>query len=975
MDGDETSSKPSRWRRRLGRALWMGAACAVVMLVLLQAEALQRWAFRAGIKTALGAEAVVRGIAFPDFGVLRVGELTLGDPGMPPVVRLSGLSIEYTPRGTDGRYLKRVSVDDLSLTLDERRPGQRNYAFLQRLTKGPASNGDSMRFTPPEIDIRTLSIQVRRADWSVRGAGLSLNATVSAMDHLSFVLKSDHLDAEWTTAMLPEPVSSTGAVELLGERTSRGMDLHAALRLPEVGRFDGDAHLGMGPAGLDFELSAVDTELAESFIAALASDRLGTPLRFETLRIPGIELSGRYGPSGITLNTAEFNADVEGLRVGEDEALLYAGRLGIEGRRAEEDPAAMDFVLTLADGQQARLRARFAGGRPPLQARVDGWSREALMAAMPEAWRDTIVPWLGGIRGLDADLTADPGGVEGRVILRWNLPGEAAPTMEGTWSMASGEGRLVAQGLDLSLSRSPGKPPRVRIVLEALPVARWYQGLTGVPMPGDLQGLVTGEAVATRKQDGAYAFRSALSTEVLHAMGADLPAGTTLTMTLASTASSDLRHWQGNTATAKLADAATLFLAETYLTTSPLRLTSQVSATADLPALGTLLNQGEWRGEAKLDGKLTLAEGVLSGPITVMGETLGYGDYFTPYGEAISLRADVRYHLAQGTAGASDVRLQLGEGTRATVKRLRYLDGTVKLDTPALETDLQPAVSKGYLDRVDGHATLDMDQLVVSSGSLTGKGILRATIARAVLPGGVAVIEGGDVKADLSLANALNATGSLGLDALLAGGLTVRRITAKATAEENVLHLRDIKGKAAGGTIQGNITVPLLEPAPSITVDMTVEDADLAALCDELDLTDVRLTGKARGEIHLEYASDGLRALDADLSCTKDFTVNRDLIERALLAQFVQDAIGKGLTRRARRIIGDAPQRPFDSATATLRYDADTRRMVGTLTLKSRLLDLPIEVRVDLEAILEVLRLKQRGLLGEFGDSAMDGVE
>ena len=164
-----------------------------------------------------------------------------------------------------------------------------------------------------------------------------------------------------------------------------------------------------------------------------------------------------------------------------------------------------------------------------------------------------------------------------------------------------------------------------------------------------------------------------------------------------------------------------------------------------------------------------------------------------------------------------------------------------------------------------------------------------------------------------------------------------------------------------------SVAVALLDPARPIVVDATLAGVDLAAVCAELALDEVRLTGRADGRVRLKYEATGLAALDAAVESTGGFTVNRDLIERALLAQFVKDALDEALTKRVRRVLGDAPQRPFDTAGAAVRYDPTSDRFVGELRLESRLLDLPVDVRVDRGAVAEVLRLKQEGLLEGLG--------
>ena len=140
---------------------------------------------------------------------------------------------------------------------------------------------------------------------------------------------------------------------------------------------------------------------------------------------------------------------------------------------------------------------------------------------------------------------------------------------------------------------------------------------------------------------------------------------------------------------------------------------------------------------------------------------------------------------------------------------------------------------------------------------------------------------------------------------------------------------------------------------------------DLARLTEEVQPPAVSLTGVADGHAEIEYTLDGIQAFSLEASSRDGLTVNRDLVEKLLRRDALESVLGvRRLERTLTKLLGTAPQRPFDTGKLSLSLESD--EFVGRTELKSAAtedyngLNLNIDLAIDVLALAESLKLLEQ---------------
>jgi hypothetical protein len=211
----------------------------------------------------------------------------------------------------------------------------------------------------------------------------------------------------------------------------------------------------------------------------------------------------------------------------------------------------------------------------------------------------------------------------------------------------------------------------------------------------------------------------------------------------------------------------------------------------------------------------------------------------------------------------------------------------------------------------------------------------------------------------------LRGTGRLRAVDVAAAGAVFNDPAGAITMDEGRVKTSDATGSLYGGAVRiEDAEIDLFGGTGAGRFRARLEGVDLDRFTKEYEPPAVKLTGLADGLVDFEWNADGLTAFDLELTSTRNFTLNREVIEQLLMTSVTGQVRGlKFLNRRIRKkTIGEAPQRPFDRAAVTLRLVGDTyetQRLEGPVLLESETLDFTIDLRIDVRALADALKLQQ----------------
>ena len=168
------------------------------------------------------------------------------------------------------------------------------------------------------------------------------------------------------------------------------------------------------------------------------------------------------------------------------------------------------------------------------------------------------------------------------------------------------------------------------------------------------------------------------------------------------------------------------------------------------------------------------------------------------------------------------------------------------------------------------------------------------------------------------------------------GGGTVNAIDGDAELGGTRLIGPGATGRLFEGWTKSRLEVGLLEENVPVLLKVEMTGIDLAVMTDEVKPPKVRLTGFSDGLLEVEYSLEGLQGLYLKVSSAENLSVNRDFIEELLQSEgFLSGAGAKVAEKAMAKLLGDAPQRPFDSGTLSIYLPEDTIQGVAELKLET----------------------------------------
>lgn len=316
----------------------------------------------------------------------------------------------------------------------------------------------------------------------------------------------------------------------------------------------------------------------------------------------------------------------------------------------------------------------------------------------------------------------------------------------------------------------------------------------------------------------------------------------------------------------------------------PLRLAFKADSGSAAAGAERLLAELALTAQARLD---TAAPRLTLSDLEIDSRIAGAG---IPGGKlALKLQGTASLDLATGTAAIDDLLLAFDD-TRIQ-GRIALTDPAV----PALEFDL-------HADRID------VDRYLAVDGASAPPS-----------PGAAAVAVGQAAAASQpapDTANTLVAQGRLRIDTLRASGLTISALDTTARADRGLIHLEPLSARLYGGSYQGKLALDTRRQPARLSLDESLQGAELAPLLQDLTGAPARVTGRAEVRARLQADAGAAEVLKRSLAGRIELRVRDGAIKGVNIAQMMREASARlrGETAPA----SGANQTDFTALSATL---------------------------------------------------------
>jgi len=390
------------------------------------------------------------------------------------------------------------------------------------------------------------------------------------------------------------------------------------------------------------------------------------------------------------------------------------------------------------------------------------------------------------------------------------------------------------------------------------------------------------------------------------------------------------------------------------------RFRGALDGTVDLAYVSrTFGPEGLW-GSLQADGPVSWGPNGLEWQGKAESEEFGFADWSTPF--RVVTHAEAKLTVSpDGKVVIAPMSMTMGEQVQATAQSMNMAieDGGPVFSADGLEVqmNLQPLVSRGFFASGEGQVELIIPQVVFRDDAWSGQVATVFNAAALVLPGAIAKLEDTVLTGNFGYDDGVSGTGRLDIGGLNIGGTQLSDLATGVRAEGRHLHFDDLASGLFRGRVEGTAEVDVFDPTYPMRLELDAIDLDLEKFTTEFEPPDTELTGRVSGQAMIALGFDGLKDLRVRLEAPDGITLNRSMVELILLSQQVGEfTAGATLSRVVRQVIGESEHRPFDSATLELGFQDG--RIVGVAVLRSRALNLTVDIAADPGAIAEALRIR-----------------
>ena len=993
----ETETPPARKRRRRW-VVWLvllGVVALGIVAGLLISGIPQRAALPYLLGRVLGARVEVKTDQL--FKAIRIDRMAAYDPSapesIPPLFEVHGLTLDYDVPPVLGRYVNELTIDRLVLQPNASVSGQTNYGFLLRLWAAPpGATGRGIGLAPESllpknVLLKNLALDARVPSFALRFQGLHAQGRVESLEKMTLTLSGEPKEVAWSAGLPGGPMLGgpghgvTGgriAVDL--SRVTDTLRARGTVSLPGLAMLQASTDVVMDGETLTADLALDRLELEQAFWGEWLTAHLPAPLRFDALKLADSRVAGVWSPEGLALSDAHVDVAVGGLVVGDPEHAFYEGPLRLEG---SGNGNRWSFDAVLNQGQT--LSFLIEGSLSEVSAEVSfaDWTTGQLRAVIPEDYRGPMA-WLPGLEGLSTTArgtwSAEAYTVNARLepLLEaggpawFSVNGQGSPGVDGqAWFDGAVRAHLGQEEAAIKAHVRTPQDFDAQIDLDRFQPRTWLDAWTDLGLLDDIKTVVAGRVLLAAREQEPYHVDVALT--VPHLQYADFTLPDTPPLSLSGTASVAQTggHASGTLLEAAAGEAARIRLTDWIVETDPVQAMAGVSGTLDLEYVGALAGLPDLWGEVNLETSAVFKEktGLQLPSVKLNAETVGYGEWSTPYGVPLVATATARVNPLATLVEAATIEARLGDHTVLTLARIELespadeTNAAIRLASVRLDTDLRPLVAKGYLQDAVGHASVECPAFEFSTNAPASILDCRIKAEQLALPGHLAAFNDLFFAALLHYGEAgktgFGGSGQVRVEELSTAGLTLSGVQGDVYGRGNTIAVENLEVTLFGGKIQASAETGVLDPGLPIRIASKVQGLDLAVFTREFEPPAVRLTGWVSGAVAVDFDLNGLRDLEVALRATEGFTLNRDMVEQILLAQYMGDATGgKALDRVVQKVIGKDDQRPFDRARLDL--GLEDNRITGQAVLESEGLNLTIAIKADPKALLEALKVRQR---------------
>jgi hypothetical protein len=897
-----------------------------------------------------------------------------------PILVAENVAVAYQLLPDDDRMLRSVRIERAFVSIDITDPEAPNYTFLtQRLgaeTKDDAGAPPGTQFMPRDLVIEDFGVSVSAAQGRATLGPLRIDADLLKPEspHIQYASRRAVIAWESTDGEVIDVgnVTIDGAVALENDRATLAQVLDAP----------GLAYTVLDGSG-DFsaETPEVHVKVGEFTLAggrlAAFLDALDSPIRFDEFDVESCE--GRVALG----ETLEFNvkstATVLAPALAAAAEPLYGdiARLNLEAEQTDT----LNAQATLMFAQNQALRATMTGNEDAGAAKItsESWTRDQLVNALPAAFRsgvgslgfetftaDADIEWTAEEFTARARASSQGGGSETPPI-GWTLdargPRDTFAGIEGTLEAQIGERRLHATATAIGEDRY-----RAEARIETVQLAPWVQLIAGDEAAESVQGTIEGTVTAEiNGKDApieivpdihlrAFAYNELNLDEI--AMGGAIQ----YDRTTRRLAIPDLH--------AEAIDGMTMFkLAGFSYDAERERGEGEFTAGANLGVLGAAFGAPDLFGSSSAEGRMRIdgADAVIA--CVVKSDYAGLGEVLLPYGAEVTGEVEIAYDLDSATGALTQCNATIGAGTALhltdTTFALEPLRVTGQLD---LDSDLQLLVAMVWLQAAEGalrhHASFE-----ITDEGLFADWRLDAEAAGLILAGAVGSAEDALFEATGTYEDGLDGSGTITAGKITAAGGSATDAQGPVVFEDDTMRIKGAAGALFGGTIVADIDIGVLVEKLPIDVMGTFDGADLAILTDEVQPPNTSLTGTAAGNLAARYTTDGLETFTLNASAPDGLSVNRSLVADLLQSEKLLAGIADRVVDKTMdRLLGTAPQRPFDSGRLNLYLQGGkiqgTAELLSVKTQAYNGLNLTVNLDMDQSALTAALTLLEESKLG-----------
>jgi len=903
----------------------------------------------------------------------RIEETELGS-----FVEFLGLDLDYALFSSNGVRVPSLEADDAVLYLRTTDPLNPNYGFLEALIRGPSTDFDPTPYVP-----RSARIDQFHLNWQTPAAqatldGLHGTADFVSPDTFSVAARSGLVRFAWwgeTNEVVEAFDPDNDVVDILVRRTPTGITVEPLRwNMPDLVWLDGAASCAIAPDQTTFEITlpklVAKGHPAWRHMAAGA----GVAIDFDALDLSGTHLHGIITEKGLAAPNSRVNLRAAGLRVGAAGQELYEGDLTVAGEALGKDGDEWQLDLVLAQGQRMRIKGRGDPSSATAALAFDDWSRDDLSGALPKDLRhhlqtacgleklsgaldvDWQKPAYAATGKFEALLTHSAAANQTAVVAFagqgvWLGP---APMYEGAFELTAADGKVTG-----NLSVKTPTEVRAAAAFDRFDPMPWVEALLGAVAVENIRTVLTGAMDITlsgRPRTYGFGLDLAISPFIYRqkVLFGNRPLALEGDVTLDETG----RTAMGHALEVRIGEDASFAFNDLAVSLADFSGRADVEGAFELELLALLAPVDGLAGRVALEAPAKSDRGIVSAPIEAVVESLAYNDFTWPGNIDAAISGRVNYDLLGGDFTGTGLVAAVSSGTRIAIPEWALTPSPFEFDAPfTLASDLEPLMDLGWADSALGSCAVS-GRVTYSAIGFVARGDVEVAAEFMAVADSMVALEGASFEGALRYEGGLSGRGRLEAARGIVGGAVLSDVAGDVVFADDAARVTGWRAKLFGGTLEGDAVIGLLEEGCPVSLIARAERLDLEAFTREFKPPDIALTGIVEGEIRLELDAAGVQDVRAVLRSTENFSMNRDFLEQLLLSQYVGEGKGgKALAKVMADALGDAEQRPFDSAVLEIEHAGD--EIAGRVALKSPKLNLDLDLHVDPDVLEDILELHQ----------------